>query len=326
MTPSVNSPFVSAHRYFVLCPGGQVTGGPELLHQLVAELVQRGIDASIVYYPERTSWSTPDAYARYQCPTSYSPSDDASSVVIVPEVATQALLSFEYAKRCIWWLSVDNYRGNFETLAQFALFVRRSVVSDIPNPRQVIHLCQSQYALDFIRMRFGIDGFKLSDYLSDEFFHDSRSSTKQDLVLFNPIKGAGATRKILQHARGIRFLPLVNLTRHGMLAALGSAKVYIDFGAHPGKDRIPREAAISGCVVIVGRNGSANNSFDMPIPDRYKFGVLRRRLVVPLIRDIFNNYDDHFASQYEYRQYIHGEHNRFKADVQRLFVPSAHEE
>jgi len=35
-------------------------------------------------------------------------------------------------------------------------------------------------------------------------------------------------------------------------------QVYIDFGHHPGQDRLPREAVQCGCVVITGKRGSGN--------------------------------------------------------------------
>ena len=35
-------------------------------------------------------------------------------------------------------------------------------------------------------------------------------------------------------------------------------QVYIDFGHHPGQDRLPREAVQCGCVVITGTRGSGN--------------------------------------------------------------------
>ena len=31
----------------------------------------------------------------------------------------------------------------------------------------------------------------------------------------------------------------------------------VDLGHHPGKDRLPREAALAGCVTVVGRAGAA---------------------------------------------------------------------
>jgi len=46
-----------------------------------------------------------------------------------------------------------------------------------------------------------------------------------------------------------------------------SRKLYVDFGKHPGKDRMPREAAVHGCCIITGRRGAAGNPFDIPIPN-----------------------------------------------------------
>ncbi|MCX7738527.1 MAG: hypothetical protein N2Z80_03840 [Hydrogenothermaceae bacterium] len=55
-----------------------------------------------------------------------------------------------------------------------------------------------------------------------------------------------------------------------MIDILKKAKVYIDFGNHTGKDRIPREAAMLECCVITGRRGIAKYREDVPIPENYK--------------------------------------------------------
>ena len=48
-------------------------------------------------------------------------------------------------------------------------------------------------------------------------------------------------------------------------------KVYLDFGYHPGKDRMPREAALFNNCIITNKKGSAKNKLDIPINDKYKF-------------------------------------------------------
>jgi hypothetical protein len=60
-----------------------------------------------------------------------------------------------------------------------------------------------------------------------------------------------------------KWIALENLTTIEMKKLIGKSKIYVDFGNHPGKDRIPREAAINA--------GSANNSIDLSINDEYKF-------------------------------------------------------
>lgn len=58
-------------------------------------------------------------------------------------------------------------------------------------------------------------------------------------------------------AQDLRWVPLIGMTTEEMRSCMSKSKVYIDFGNHPGKDRIPREAAISGCIVITGKRGAA---------------------------------------------------------------------
>ena len=68
------------------------------------------------------------------------------------------------------------------------------------------------------------------------------------------------------------WVPIENMTPREVGELLASAKVYVDFGEHPGRDRIPREAALAGCVVITGTRGSAGNGIDIPIPSEYVIG------------------------------------------------------
>jgi len=139
-----------------------------------------------------------------------------------------------------------------------------------------LHLCQSWYAMEFLNS-LGIENcVYLSDYLNPTFLQQRIDfAKKEDIVVYNPKKGWSFTRKIIQAVPHIRFVPIENLDRNGVIELLKRAKIYIDFGDHPGKDRLPREAAILGCCVIVGRRGSACNRYDVPIPEKYKFAVAK---------------------------------------------------
>ena len=70
--------------------------------------------------------------------------------------------------------------------------------------------------------------------------------------------------------RGRRRRGRSKLSPEQVQAMLKKAKVYIDFGGHPGMDRIPREAALAGCIVVTNREGSAAFRQDVPIPSQYK--------------------------------------------------------
>ena len=60
------------------------------------------------------------------------------------------------------------------------------------------------------------------------------------------------------------------MSRAEVRKALCTVKVYADFGSHPGRDRMPREAALCGACVLTNRRGSANFAEDVPLPTLYK--------------------------------------------------------
>ena len=107
-----------------------------------------------------------------------------------------------------------------------------------------------------------------------------------------------------------------------MQELLGTSKVYIDFGNHPGKDRIPREAAIMGCCVITGKRGSAYFHEDVMIPDEYKFEDRLDAIpsIVELIQNCMTNYEERLLDFEQYRAYIKNEQKQFSKDVESVFM------
>ena len=66
----------------------------------------------------------------------------------------------------------------------------------------------------------------------------------------------------------------------------------MDFGYHPGKDRMPREAALFGNCIITNQKGSAKNNLDIPIKSKYKFSEVKTNIpkINKQIERIFNDY------------------------------------
>lgn len=314
-------PVVAQDSVYILCPGGLVTGGAELLHQLAGALVRRGRDAWIVYTPVGSTFDMPAEYTRYGCRVAPHVPDKADVAVITPEVSTAQLANFRHAQHVIWWLSVDNYRGRPGMAAGWKVMARRLLFSDIPRPRDTIHLCQSAYARDYVARRFSARGVMLSDFLASEYFEAATQQPRRHAVAFNPRKGMAFTAALIKACPEIEFVRLENMARDQMRDALGACMVYVDFGHHPGKDRIPREAAMSGAVVVVARRGAAVYDEDMPIPERYKLPA--RTASIPalkvLIEDVFEHYEEHAAAQSRYRDAIAAEPAAFEEQVDRVF-------
>lgn len=313
-------------KIYILCPANSVTGGPELLHQLNEKLNLLGYNSKMKYIGEKEGISPiPDRYKIYSPEYESRIEDSKDNYIIVPEIFTNELKKYKNINKIIWWLSVDNYfvprkSIGYKIKSIFGLrdFDYRS--------NNVIHLAQSVYAVEFLKSK-GIEKEKiyyLSDYLNDKFIeeaHGNVNKKKRNCVLYNPKKGYEFTNKIIKSNNNIEWIPLINLTVEEMCNLMQTSKVYIDFGNHPGKDRIPREAAISGCCIITSLNGSARYREDVPILDEFKFEDKDKNVIdiVNKINSIFINYNKENSKFEIYRKIIMSEKDKFENDVKLVF-------
>ena len=88
------------------------------------------------------------------------------------------------------------------------------------------------------------------------------------------------------------------MNRKEILDTLIKSKIYIDFGTHPGRDKIPREAVLLGNCILTNKKGSANNPVDISIPDRFKFEETKKneKILNNIIGEIFNDYSNQFKN------------------------------
>ena len=126
---------------------------------------------------------------------------------------------------------------------------------------------------------------------------------------------------MIEAAPDLNWVPLEDMSNEEVRGKLKTSKVYIDFGDHPGKDRFPREAAISGCCVITGKRGSAAYD-DVPIPEEYQFedSVTSIPAIVETIRECLVDYDRRMRDFDGYRSTIKAEKNKFIEDVRSIFM------
>ncbi len=298
-----------------------MTGGPEALHQLVDALVALGARVALAYLaprPDRsfrasvTAASTPRAYARYQVPRWLAPlPDDPATVIVVPEIWSAVTVEFAAARVGLWWLSVDN-----NLMSELGRYFER------PRPqRPVVHLYQSAYARAYLEAH-GVLGYPLGDYLAPVHLGEWESPARLRRVAFNPKKGLETTLRIIERSLQLgleaEWVPIANLDAAGVAALLKTCRVYVDFGPHPGMDRLPREAALAGCCVVTGRRGAAGFTEDLPIPDEFRVPDDDTDLAVATIARCLN--DRATSEAFEpYRSWIRGQRNRFLADVGRIF-------
>ena len=106
-----------------------------------------------------------------------------------------------------------------------------------------------------------------------------------------------------------------------MIKILKKSKIYIDFGNHPGKDRIPREAAILGNCVLVNKNGSASNASDIEISNCYKFNEKKDNIknIISQINICFRDYNIEYKKFKPYVIKIRNEKKLFIRQVKKFF-------
>lgn len=348
----------SNSKVYVMMPSKNATGGIELLHQLIYRLrTDLNIDAYLYWPYDPASYYVAQVYLKYKNPIVYSVEDAPSNFLIYPEAygILPYVVKNKRIKKIMWWLSVDNFYVSMlvrtEPIYFFQGFVNaiskylyKKPIYDIPMSIQQripqltnslrenrmvrqtdYHLCQSYYAHRFLTNAGVSDEtiYYLSDYLDEDFLNIKTSeSHKENIVAYNPAKGYMFTKQIIKSGSGITFVPLVNMSRKQVIDTLQSAKVYIDFGHHPGKDRIPREAAILGCCVITGKRGSAAIYQDVSIPCEYKYDDKEEYTlsIIHKIKDCLGNYQERYTDFEHYRRVIKEELSKFITDLKNIFV------
>ncbi len=313
-------------RVWIYCPGRIVSGGPEALHQLARALMDSGVDARIVYYPDADGLcSVPDAYREYAPRVAVAAEDGSSDVVVVPEVHTARLRNVRRAKTVVWWLSIDNYLVERTPLRFLRGLMTGNAPLAITELKDVVHCAQSVYAVEYLH-RYGISAALLTDYLRP--VHSGSEGIASVVgrgmtVLYNPKKGYEFTRKLMRIVRAdCKWVALEGMTAEQLATVMRGARIYVDFGPHPGRDRMPREAAVHGCCVLTGRRGSAANSADLPIPDWYKVDERQSgavELVGTMIREILSDYPTHYGRFAGYRAWIGRQKTEFLDQVRSVF-------
>ncbi len=305
---------------YIVVPKGRVTGGPELAHQFCNAVNTLTDEHAYICYREigrpelfPMDEEAPEPYRIYNTEhvVDRDEMDREENIIVVPEGLTYTIDYIHNAKIVLWWMSVDNY-----------LITSLEENIDTIRKRASLHLFQSYYAENYIKLRFpGAPLMYMSDYINS--LHGKfvfPPDLRQDLAFYNPVKSGKEMMELINKTSWLKWVPLKGLAREKMVLLFQSGKVYVDFGNHPGKDRIPREAAADGCVVITNKNGAAAYDKDVPISEKYKFENPLENLdeIDALLHDIVDNFAIHQNAFSGYREFIKNEKAQFDEDVKKV--------
>lgn len=252
------------------------------------------------------------------------------------------VFDIKYARIVLWWLSVDNffiyYRKKislfdllrfdkkifreefFRRLKRFFLRKTFSLKVLRKHPRIVLNAYQSEYAKEFLIRNKFTTLFSLTDYINVEYLGNGDLYKKEDWIAYNPKKGYEFTKRLIANPPNLNWRPIMGLDRNGVIDILKRCKLYIDFGNHPGKDRLPREAAACNCIIITGIRGAGYYYNDIPIPECYKINQYKVDInsVISKLKELIYSYDNCINDFQNYRDKIKNEKRSFKEEVQML--------
>jgi hypothetical protein len=329
--PSMKSVF---EEVALICPEG-VTGGPEAIHQLAHAINSFGGRACLMVFGGESKLDIVSdntnivlrcsldphspmrkTYEKYQPRTIPELSLNQNTLCIFPEMLVETARNFS-GRRAIWWLSVDNAilrdpRLKYQSFRDF-----------IFNDPTLIHFWQSDYARDFLSKNGARQFYPLSDYTDEMFLSASAASTsaKDGRIAYFPQKGAELAALLIAAGSDLKFAAIQNMTKAQVKETLESCSIYIDFGHHPGRDRVPREAAAAGAVVLLHDCGSAAFFADHPLDRSYLFSLadIQNGSLLSRVKEILADHAGHVAKQHYYRQRIRLEKAEFDLQVKRFF-------
>lgn len=338
-------------KVYVYAPVNVTTGGAELLHQLVHVLNTNNVDAYIVYSDLQkriVEGQIPKPYMEYFVKTTTLIEDLEENIVVVYEGIFNKVYETKKSQLILWWLSVDHFyissrsvlsfRDGFQWnlsfgMKQVASRFKNKILNGAPFFSEIsinklkslsaLHCYQSEYAQNYLSNKGFEELLPLSDFINNDFidFDSTIASQRENKILYNPKKGFKYTKKIMEASSNLSWVPLIGMTRDELINEFKTSKLYIDFGYHPGKDRIPREAALGGCCVLTNREGSARFFEDVAIDNTYKIDTKKAKIsqVVSKINLIMDNYEKLNSDFDFYRYRINKEKKLFETQILDVF-------
>lgn len=329
---------------YVMAPYHYASGGPELAHQLVDYLRDKGKEAYICYVRDckvvTDKAEVTKEYTRYNIKISNEVVDISDNVLIIPETYLYFIPQFRNIKICVWWMSVDHaierlgfddslhYSKSFfdklRVIKHFRDYKGKYTIKDLKNEDyRLTHFYQATYIQQFL-YGLGLNRvIRLTDYINPDILNNvDTSKNKEDIILYNPVKGIEYTSNVMKVLPGFKFVALKGFNREQLNDIFDRAKLYIDFGSFPGKDRLPREAAIHNCCIITGKFGASKYFEDVPIDSKYKFDMNHANYheIKDCVEDVLQNYDSRI-NDFEYlRETIKHEQENFYREIDNIFI------
>ena len=335
------------NEVFIFSPTDIVSGGVNSLHILCKSLINNHIKVRMFYENPSSDFLNNPIIKAFNVPYTSHLEDISSNLLIVPEAMTSMLQHYKQINKMVYWLGIyfyfkkpayrfplnfkplrkiftcTDYFGNsrsfFHTLAKKINYWNKK--HDPIWSNGTLHMSNSFYAADFIKSMGVQNVFVLHNPIRQEYYNQEPSSIRLKKILFGPKTPKWVFRKIKTENADFECIRLKHIAAAEVKKLYGEAQLFVELGNFAGRDRMPREAVLSGCVILSSRNGSANYYNDLQLPDYYKINTHQKYTadLIEKTKNITGNYTSHYANMKPYVDYLIEENQNFDKVVSEIF-------
>jgi hypothetical protein len=332
---------------YIYCPGNVITGGIYSLHNLCARLIEIGYNACMYYHSVDEAIINHENIRSFAVPSVDFINDSPDHVLIVSETETLFLSRFHSIKKIVYWLALNSYfkkpvfrwpfsikmlrkaiqcRNYYGYSAGMLENIKRSAswwakANDTIWQGDIIHMSNSHYVARCCQSK-GIEKvYILHNPVREEHYNGSALRVqKKPKIVFGP-KTPMNLIWLCQIFLPFEIVRLKYMLPQTVMEHMKEAMVFAEYGNYPGRDRMPREAALLGCVLCSNIRGSAGYYEDMPIPVKYKIAdtVCNYPKIVKLLKHCIRNYTSAKDDFVDYVRSLQEERVNFRANVASVF-------
>ena len=317
----------------ILLPIITATGGPESLHNLAYNFIKNGIQTRIA--TNTRSQKILNYFKNYN--PKYIPFSnfyEDESFIIIPETQTYLLQYLKKHHKAIWWLSSLNHKNSLGLRYKLRNYGIKSLLvkdqlREKLNSKNLYHFMQTNSSKNYLINNYNTSKNYILDLESpiNEYYYKNPcelKSQQNNMVLINAAKHSTKELEFIKKylKSNNYYLKIIkSKTKQEIISLYLEAKFYLDFGPHPGQERMPRESTMLGCYSIVGLRGTAKNYFDLPLPYQTKIecsnGISKRELLKAVhLMDEINAGKD--LGHSIYKKYIEDQPKRFEKQLKKV--------
>jgi hypothetical protein len=278
--------------------------------------IRRGNEVEFIYEP-LTHNLVLQEYAYYDPIPAKSTALSDRTLVILPEIFPELHKMFAPAVTAYWWLGWD---AAFRPGSRLTDLGFQSTFFARPD---LWHIAQTFRVHVLLREKGARRIVDVVDYVDPRF-----TGTKPNRhnvvfrVAYNPkrIGAADLANRFFDDNTDIPACPIIGMSREEVHETLRQTMIYVEFGNNPGSDRLPREAASVGCIVLAKNAGGSSYFEDMPIDAEFKFSEqdVRSGRLAQLIRTIAGDPAPYFEAQEFYRSCLRLQREQMMLQTKRL--------